>query len=380
MMSLKSKRELVEAIRPRYKKATGMEKESILNEFIANTGYHRKSAIRALNYSYKATGNRKAGRKKIYLGEVVVALEMIWEVLGRICSSRLKPFLPEIVTVMERTGELRLSKENKELLLAMSRATIDRCLKRARFTPAVRGRSTTKPGSLLKGNIPVKVFTPWDDEKPGFVEIDLVAHCGVSVEGVYLNTLTATDIATGWTECLGLANKTQTAVLEAIVELRRRLPFPLLGIDSDNGSEFINEALFKYCNKEKIDFTRSRPYHKNDQAHVEQKNWSVVRHTIGYERMETDEALVQLRAIYDDLRLYINYFQPTLKLVGKKQVDGHTKRIYDEAKTPYRRVLAMADLPILAKARLPEQYMRLNPVALRTSIDAKVDQLYKIVR
>jgi hypothetical protein len=380
MMSLKSKRELVEAIRPRYKKATGAEKESILNEFIANTGYHRKSAIRALNHSYKSPGIKKAGRKKIYLGEVVVALEMIWEVLGRLCSSRLKPFLPEIITVMERTGELRLNKENKELLLAMSRATIDRCLKRARFTPAARGRSTTKPGSLLKGNIPVKVFTPWDDEKPGFVEIDLVAHCGVSVEGVYLNTLTATDIATGWTECLGLPNKTQFAVLEAIAELRRRLPFPLLGIDSDNGTEFINEALYKYCNKEKIDFTRSRPYHKNDQAHVEQKNWSVVRHTIGYERMETDEALTQLRAIYDDLRLYTNYFQPTLKLVGKKQVDGHTKRIYDEAKTPYRRVLAMAALPILAKARLSEQYMRLNPVALRTSIDAKVDLLYKIVR
>jgi hypothetical protein len=380
MMSAKSKRELVEAIRPRYKKASGAEKGSILNEFIANTGYHRKSAIRALNHSYKTTGIKKAGRKKVYLGEVVVALEMIWEVLDRLCSSRLKPFLPEILTVMERTGELRLTKENKELLLAMSRATIDRCLKRARFTPAPHGRSTTKPGSLLKGNIPVKVFTPWDDEKPGFLEMDLVAHCGVTVEGVYLNTLTATDIATGWTECLGLANKTQIAVLEAIAELRRRLPFPLLGIDSDNGTEFINEVLLKYCKKEKIDFTRSRPYHKNDQAHVEQKNWSVVRHTIGYERMETAEALAQLCVIYDDLRLYINYFQPSLKLVGKKQVDGRTKRIYDEAKTPYRRVLALADLPILAKARLSEQYMRLNPVALRTSIDAKVDQLYKIVR
>lgn len=380
MMSQKSKRELVNAIRGRYRKATGAEKEKILNEFVANTGYHRKSAIRALNQGYKPRGIRKAGRKRVYLGEVVVALEIIWEVLGRICSSRLKPFLPEVVAVMERIGELRLSKENKELLLGMSRATIDRCLKRARFTPAPRGRATTKPGNLLKGHIPVKVFTPWDDEKPGFMEIDLVAHCGTSVDGVYLNTLTATDIATGWTECLGLPDKTQVSVIQAIEELRKRLPFPLLGIDSDNGSEFINVDLLKYCKKEKIDFTRSRPYHKNDQAHVEQKNWSVVRLTVGYNRMETHEELTLLRSIYTDLRLYSNYFQPVLKLVGKRQVDDRTKRVYDVAKTPYRRVLDLVELTIAQKARLAAEYGSLNPVKLRSSIDAKVDQLLKNAR
>lgn len=380
MMSQKSKRELVDSIRPRYKKATGAEKERILNEFVANTGYHRKSAIRVLNQGYKPRGLRKSGRKKVYIGEVVVALQVIWEVLGRICSRRLKPFLPEIVTVMERTGELRLSKEDKELLLGMSRATIDRCLKRARFTPSPRGRTTTKPGSLLKGNIPVKVFTPWDDEKPGFMEVDLVAHCGTSTDGSYLNTLTATDIATGWTECLGLADKTQTSVIQAIEELRRRLPFPLLGIDSDNGSEFINETLLQYCKKERIDFTRSRPYHKNDQAHVEQKNWSVVRQTVGYSRMQTDEDLAVLRSIYSDLRLYSNYFQPVLKLVGKRQVDGRTKRVYDEAKTPYRRVLELVELKTVDKVRLAAEYARLSPVNLRTSIDTKVDQLLKNVR
>jgi len=380
MMSQKSKRELVDSIRPRYKKANGAEKERILNEFVANTGYHRKSAIRVLNHGYKPRGLRKSGRKKVYIGEVVVALQVIWEVLGRICSRRLKPFLPEIVRVMERTGELRLSKEDKELLLGMSRATIDRCLKRARFTPSPRGRTTTKPGSLLKSNIPVKVFTPWDDEKPGFMEIDLVAHCGTSVDGFYLNTLTATDIATGWTECLGLADKTQTSVIQAIEELRKRLPFPLLGIDSDNGSEFINETLLKYCKKERIDFTRSRPYHKNDQAHVEQKNWSVVRQTVGYSRMQTDEDLAVLRSIYSDLRLYSNYFQPVLKLVGKRQVDGRTKRVYDEAKTPYRRVLELVELKTVDKVRLAAEYARLSPVKLRTSIDTKVDQLLKNVR
>ncbi len=378
MMSQKSKRELIETIRPRYIKATEAEKERILHEFVANTGYHRKSAIRVLNHGYKPKGYRRAGRKKVYQGEVVTVLEQIWEVLGRICSERLKPFLPEIVAVMERTGELKLPKEVKELLLGMSRATIDRCLKRARFRPAPRGRSTTKPGALLKAQIPVKVFTPWDEEKPGFVEIDLVAHCGESVDGVYLNTLTATDIATGWTECFGLANKTQVAVSEAIAELRKRLPFPLLGIDSDNGTEFINDTLLRYCQAEHIDFTRSRPYHKNDQAHVEQKNWSVVRHTVGYDRLETAEELTLLRSIYADLQTYINYFQPVVKLVDKQAIDGRTKRIYDVARTPYRRIMAWMEIPITTKARLTEVYMRLNPVGLRTSIDAKVAKLWKI--
>jgi hypothetical protein len=169
----------------------------------------------------------------------------------------------------------------------MSHSTIDGCLKKARFETRY-GLSTTKPGSLLKAAIPIRTFTPWSDEYPGFLEIDLVAHCGQTTEGIYLNTLTATDLATGWTECLALSNKTQAAVSQAIQALRLRLPFPLLGLDSDNGSEFINDTLYRYCRTEQITFTRSRPYQKNDQAHVEQKNWSVVRvcHTIGYDRLE----------------------------------------------------------------------------------------------
>lgn len=378
MMSQKSRRELIETIRPRYLKATKTEKERIIDEFVANTGYHRKSVIRALNHERKPKGLRKAGRKKVYQGEVVTVLEQIWEVLGRICSERLKPFLPEIVAVLERTGELQLGQEVKELLLGMSRATIDRCLKRARFTPPLRGRSTTKPGGLLKAQIPVRIYTPWEDEKPGFVEIDLVAHCGESVDGGYLNTLTATDIATGWTECFGLPNKTQIAVSEAIVELRERLPFPLLGIDSDNGSEFINDTLLRYCQEEHIDFTRCRPYHKNDQAHVEQKNWSVVRHTVGYDRLETAEELALLRSIYNDLQMYINFFQPVIKLVEKQQIDGRTKCIYDLAKTPYRRVMALSEIPIATKAHLAEVFVQLSPVRLRTSIDENVAKLWKI--
>lgn len=380
MMSQRSKREMIEAIRPRYLKANKAGKEQILDEFIATTGYHRKYAIRVLKHGPKPKGLKKPGRRKIYQGKVVEELEKIWEIYGRICSKRLHPFLPEGVQVLERCNELCLSPEIKQLLLSMSRATIDRCLKKARFIHPQHGLSTTKPGSLLKKAIPIRTFTPWEDEHPGFLEIDLVAHCGQSTEGIYLNTLTATDLATGWTECLALPNKTQFAVSQAIAVLRQDLPFPLLGLDSDNGSEFINNTLYRYCISEKITFTRSRPYQKNDQAHVEQKNWSVVRHTVGYDRLETQEELTLLTSIYSELRLYINFFQPVLNLVAKERVDGKTIHTYDQAKTPFRRVLALDPLPVEIKARLTDQYLHLNPVALRTSIDSKVAFLWKIVR
>ena len=371
---------MLESIRPRYLKARKAEKKQILDEFIATSGYHRKYAIRLLKHGSKPKGLKKAGRRKKYNGEVVVALEKIWEVCGCICSKRLQPFIPEMVDVLERWQEIELSEETKALLLSLSRATIDRCLKKARLAPTPRGLGTTKPGSLLKQAIPIRTFTPWEDEKPGFLEIDLVAHCGTTTEGTYLNTLTATDLATGWTECLGLANKTQTAVSQAIEALRHNLPFPLLGLDSDNGSEFINDTLLRYCQSELITFTRSRPYHKNDQAHVEQKNWSVVRHTIGYNRFETPQELALLKSIYSDLRLYINFFQPVLKLIAKETVDGKTIRKYDLAKTPYRRVLAQDSLPLKVKASLTAQYVHLNPVSLQARINKKVDQLLRILR
>lgn len=371
---------MIEAIRPRYLKAGKAEKARILDELIATSGFHRKAAIRVLRHGPKPKGLKKAGRRKIYQGEVVVALEGIWEIYGRICSKRLHPFLPEGIKILERCGELHLSPEVKTLLLEMSPATMDRCLKKARFASRQHGLSTTKPGSLLKKMIPIRIFTPWDEQQPGFLEIDLVAHCGPTTEGNYLNTLTGVDLATGWTDCRGVADKTQAAVSAAILEMRAELPFPLLGIDSDNGAEFINEKLWRYCQKEEITFTRSRPYQKNDQAHVEQKNWSVVRHTIGYDRLETEEELELLRSIYADLRLYINFFQPVLKLVGKTQIDGKIKRLYDQAKTPYRRVVDLENIPVEGKARLSAQYVKLNPVKLRASIDAKVTKLWNMVR
>jgi len=263
-MSQKSKRELLETIRPRYLKANKIEKQKMLDEFTSATGYHRKYAIRVLkNQVQKRPKWKKPGRKAIYRGEVVQALENIWEIYGRICSKRLHPFLPEAIKVLERCKEIELSAATKQLLLEISPATIDRCLRSVRVQSA-HGLSTTKPGTLLKQAIAVCTFTAWDEERPGFMEIDLVAHCENSTEGQYLNTLTCTDICTGWTDITALLRRSQQAVFEAIGPMRKRLPFPLLGIDSDNGGEFINDLLYRYCRDEQITFTRSRPYKKNE--------------------------------------------------------------------------------------------------------------------
>lgn len=378
MMSQRSKRELLQAVRPRYLKAHKTGKSRILDEFVAATGYHRKYAIRLLKKGPGAKARKKKGRRKEYKGAVVQALTHIWEICGRICSKRLHPFLSEMVSVLERHNEIQLSPESKALLLRMSRSTIDRCLQPARFEQR-RGLSTTKPGALLKKAIPVRTYAEWDDARPGFVEMDLVAHCGETTAGQYLNTLSGVDISTGWTECLAVYQKTQQAVFEAILQLRQRLPFPLLGVDSDNGGEFINDILYRYCLTEQITFTRSRPYKKNDQAHVEQKNWSVVRRLIGYDRFETQAELALLRAIYEDLRLYVNFFQPVLKLIGKEQVDGKTVKRYDRATTPFRRILASGQVSIEVKARLTALYFQLNPVSLRDRIDQKVAKLWKLV-
>ena len=378
-MSQRSKRELVEEIRPRYLKAKKPEKKIMLDELVATTSYHRKYATRLLKHGFPRRSSKKHGLPKIYQGEVVTALEQIWEVCGRICSRRLHPFLPEMVKVLERCREIHLEPETKRLLLQMSSATIDRCLSPARFEHP-HGLITTRPGSLLKKAIPVRTYTPWDEDQPGFLEIDLVAHCGGTTEGQFLYTLTSVDLSTGWIECQAVRQRTQQVVFEAIRTMRTQLPFRLLGIDSDNGSEFINDLLYQYCLSEKITFTRSRPYQKNDQAHVEQKNWSVVRRLIGYDRFETEAEYLLLQSIYADLHMYANFFQPVLKLVSKELMDKKTIKRYDRAATPFQRVLADQEIPFEGKARLSNTYVQLNPVRLRTMIDEKVAKLWKISR
>jgi len=359
-------------------KANKAEKQKILDEFTASTGYHRKYAIRILKHGYKRRPNKAKGRKAIYRGEVVETLEQIWEIYGRICSKRLHPYLPEGIKVLERCGELRMSTETRELLLRISRSSIDRCLAPARFNKP-RGLSTTKPGTLLKKNIPVRTFADWNEDKPGFMEVDLVAHCGESTVGQFLNTLTCTDVCTGWTEPIALLRRSQEAVRDAIEAMQPELPFALLGIDSDNGSEFINDLLYRYCQTRKITFTRSRPYKKNDQAHVEQKNWSVVRHVVGYDRLESQQQLALLSSIYQDLRLYVNFFQPVLKLIAKERIGNKVVRKYDIAQTPYQRVMERQDVSLASKAHLLNTYLCLNPAKLRNRIDQKVLQLWSTV-
>lgn len=382
MMSLKGKRELLEAVRPRYLKASKAEKQKILDEFTSATGYHRKHTIRLLKNQVPVQNHLKRKTKTykaVYRGEVVQALEQIWEIYGHICSKRLQPFLPEAIRVLERCQEIQLSQDTKALLLKISSASIDRCLRAVRIK-SVHGLSTTKPGSLLKNLIPIRTFTAWDEERPGFMEIDLVAHCGNTTEGQYLNTLTCTDLCTGWTEVTALLHRSQEVVSEAIHQMRQRLPFPLLGIDSDNGGEFINDLLYRYCLAEKITFTRSRPYQKNDQAHVEQKNWSVVRHTVGYDRWESEQELALLESIYADLRLYINFFQPSFKLVAKERIGNRTRKRYDPAKTPHQRVIDRNDISLQTKARLMNLSVQLNPAELRRRIDQKIAKLWKLSR
>jgi hypothetical protein len=233
---------------------------------------------------------------------------------------------------------------------------------------------------MLKKSIPVRTWHDWDDTRPGFVEMDLVAHCGESAAGPFIYTLTAVDVSTGWTECLAIPNKTQIAVSNAIKAMRLRLPFPLLGIDCDNGSEFINDLLYRYCSDERITFTRSRPYKKNDQAYVAQKNRSVVRNIVGYDRYETEEDLRLLQLVYEYLHVYINFFQPVMKLIKKERIDGKIVKSYDLTMSPYRRVLASETVAFSHKASLSNLYIQQNPVTLRNNIDLIVGKLWKIIK
>jgi hypothetical protein len=288
-MSLGSRRELLNRLLPRYRSSSWREKRRILDEFVSGSGYHRKYAVTVLNHGIRDAAYKKRMPARLYDEAVRLALITVWKSANRICSKRLIPFLPEFVGALERFGHLSLPGEVRERLLTMSPATADRLLYQERH-PEGGSVSTTRPGKLLKHKIAVRMFSDWNELVPGFMEADLVAHCGDRAEGAFLNTLVLTDIATGWTECLALLRRSEADVSAAIHAVRQCLPFPLLGLDTDNGGEFINYELLRYCEKEKITFTRSRAYRKNDQAHVEEKNGSVVRRLVGYDRYEGMDA------------------------------------------------------------------------------------------
>jgi hypothetical protein len=361
-MSMQAKKELVHRMRWQYLEADRKGKTEIIDAVIAATGYHRKYVVAALRKSPKRL---KAVRKplKTYDEEIKTVLVTIWNAANQICSKRLAPFLPEFVEILERFGHLNISSEVKAKLFAVSPATIDRLLKEERKQHP-RGRVTTRPGNLLKQQIKIRTFAEWNDVEPGFFEADLVAHCGDHVDGSFLNTLVLIDIATCWIECAPLLRKSDADVTAALNAIRAVLPITLLGLDTDNGCEFINYELFEYCEREKITFTRSRPYKKNDQAHVEQKNGSVVRRTVGYDRFEGVGAWNRLMNLYRVLRLYINFFQPSCKLVKKERIGSRVRKIYDKARTPYQRVLEAPQVSADSKRKLTDLYCVLDPIAL----------------
>jgi hypothetical protein len=370
-------KEYVEAVRDRYLGASKKEKSKVLDEFVGVVGCHRKSAIRLLGRR-KLRHEGNGGRGRVYKGEVVDVLKMAWEATDHLCSKRLQPFLPELVPVLRRYGNRPVTADVAADLCRMSCSTIDRLLKPWRRRDERHRFSLTKPGTLLKDAIPIRTFAEWEDDRPGFLEVDLVHHCGESEEGFYLTTLSAVDVATGWSECIAVWGKGQDRVGGAVHRMRQRLPFPLLGLDSDNGTEFINHLLLAYCQNHQITFTRSRSYKKNDSCYVEQKNWSVVRRIIGYDRYSTNAALETMNRIYQILRLYVNFFQPTMKLVHKTRHGAKVHKVYAPAQTPYRRLLGSVMLTDDKCKELAAIHAGLNPFLLRQQIDDNLKRLWDL--
>lgn len=381
-LTMREKRSVAALKAAGYSKARKREKTKRLDELVELTHYTRRHARRLLSQHGKkvwlksktkvvgdANQRSRRVRARIYDDEVLAVLIKIWKMMDYICGKRLQPALAEIVTVLERHNELSCARETRAKLLRISAATIDRLLRPERRKYELRSRSRTRPGTLLKHQIPIRTFSDWDEQRPGFAEIDLVGHDGGLAVGDYCQTLDLTDIATTWTETAGVKNKAQVWVFEALKKLRENLPFPLLGLDSDNGSEFINKQLEQYCRDQKLTFTRSRPYRKNDNCFVEQKNYSVVRRAVGYGRFDTDQQLQLLNELYSQLRLYTNFFLPTMKLLSKERVGSRVKKKYDRAQTPYLRVLASAQVTKSDKQQLRVKYATLNPAALKRKLD-----------
>lgn len=374
-ISMATRQELVGAIRVRYAGSSRVEKRKILDEFVAVTGYHHKSAIRVLTASPVVLAPVANGRPRRYDAAVREALVVLWEASDRVCGKRLKALLQSLVEAMERHGHLQLDTVVRERLLSASAATLDRLLAPTRVAARGHRRRRWGAASSLRRNVPVRTFADWKDPPPGFFEADLVSHCGGTAAGSFVHTLTLTDIASGWTECFSLVVRAATLVVEALKGLRDVLPFPLLGFDTDNGSEFINETVFAYCQEQHIEFTRSRPYRKNDQAWVEQKNGAVVRKLVGYDRLEGLTAAATLARLYAASRLFVNFFQPSFKLASKTRVGARVVKRYHPPATPCERLLASASVPEAAKATLREVAAGLDPIQLLEQIRAAQREL-----
>lgn len=381
-MSPRSKREYLEAIHGRYKKASRKEKAAILDEFCSTCGYHRKHAIRLLRSfrRYAKPAPKRKGRPSLYAKkEILKPLKSIWLAANLPCSKRLKALLPLWLPGYEQQyGELTF--EIKEELLALSPSTMDRLLQPVRIKYKGRGRSTTKPGTLLRKHIPIKT-NQWDETRPGFLEADTVAHCGTSMAGSFAFTIDCVDIATGWTEQRAVWGKGETDVLTQIKDVENSLPFPLLGFDSDNGSEFLNHHLLRhFLNRDyPVQFTRSRAYHKDDNAHIEQKNWTHVRQWLGYHRFDNPQIIPLLNDLYTtEWRLFHNFFCPSVKLLAKERLASKTIKRYDKPKTPFQRIVDSPWISEKVKFSLAALCADLNPFTLRKVIEKKLKKIFAL--
>jgi hypothetical protein len=390
-LTMKQRQAVTAVTAQRYRKASKKTKRQILDDFCQTTEYSHGYARFVLRNHGRQLWLRgklvvlgdvhkrqQRNKPRFYDEQVVQALVKLWELMNYLCGKRLVAIMPELIAKLEQFGELRLAPATKEKLLRISAATVDRLLQPERRKHELRRRSHTKPGTLLKHQIPIRTFAEWDEQQPGFAEIDLVAHDGGLALGDFCQTLDLTDVCTGWTETEAVPNKAQIWVFEALCKIRERLPFPLLGLDSDNGSEFVNNELLRYCQQQRLSFTRARPYRKNDNCYVEQKNYSVVRQTVGYQRFDTGAELLLLNQLYDSLRLYTNFFQPTMKLKSKERIGSRVKKRYEPPQTPYHRLLDCEQVTAGDKRKLQRQFHKLNPAALKREIDTTRRELFRI--
>jgi len=382
-MGPQSKKEYMETIYLRYKRATKRaEKSALITELCITCNWHRKHAIRALKKFKRFTKPKpkKRGKASVYnLPSVLGPLKRIWLTAGQPCSKLLKPTIKLwLPFYAQEFGAIPLNAI--KALRRISPATIDRVLKPVRLKYTKRGRSTTKPGTLLRKSIPIKT-NQWDETRPGFLEADTVAHCGDTVEGIYVNTVNFVDIATGWTEQRAVWGKGEASVLEQIKNVEVMLPFPLKGFDCDNGGEFINHHLIRHFSDKiiPVQFTRSRSYHKDDNSHVEQKNWTHVRQWFGYHRLEKQKIVPLMNNLYaNEWRLFHNFFCPSVKLIEKKRVASKIFKRYDKPKTPYQRIIESKNVLPAQKQALKEQFTDLNPFRLRKAMEKKLQQIFNI--
>ena len=369
--------ELLGALVARYREASRAEKGRILTEFAAVTGYHRKHAARLLRAATRPDRARPRPERRLYDEAVREALIVLWEASDRICGKRLKPLIPMLLAAMERHGHLALDAEVRARLEAISAATIDRALAPARAKTSSRRRRVASSPAIRR-SVPIRTYADWDDPAPGFMEADLVAHSGPSTSGAFVQTLVLTDIATGWTECAPLLFREQQLLGEVMTVMREVTPFPLLGFDTDNDTVFINETIKAWCEAAGVEFTRSRPYRKNDQAHIEQKNGAIVRRMVGYRRLEGLAAAEALAHLYRPMRLFVNFFQPSFKLAEKRREGALIRKRYHPPLTPHQRLVADPRVPQALRDALDAQQAELDPVRLLSEIRAAQQALVEI--